>query len=113
MLFFFQNQIFSKNSLKNTIQVSNSLDPDLARQYVGPDLGPNCLHWLSADDARVTYELVMSVYSLITTSQCLLFVQPVKFKYFVHSIFLQYKNLQMRQVLTFECQYLLHIHAQV
>ena len=27
----------------NTIRVSNSLDPDQARHYVGPDLGPNCL----------------------------------------------------------------------
>ena len=27
----------------NTIRVSNSLDPDQARHFVGPDLGPNCL----------------------------------------------------------------------
>ena len=30
--------------------MSNSLDPDQARQFVGPDLGPNCLQRLSADD---------------------------------------------------------------
>ena len=30
--------------------VSNSLDPDQARHFVGPDLGPNCLQMLSADD---------------------------------------------------------------
>ena len=30
--------------------MSNSLDPDQARRIVGPDLGPNCLPWLSADD---------------------------------------------------------------
>ena len=35
----------------NTIWVSNSLDPDQARHYVGPDLGPNCLQRLSADIA--------------------------------------------------------------
>ena len=29
--------------------VSKSLDPDQALQNVGPDLGPNCLHRLSAD----------------------------------------------------------------
>ena len=29
--------------------MSNSLDPDQARQFVGPDLGPNCLQRLSAD----------------------------------------------------------------
>ena len=30
--------------------MSNSLDPDQARRFVGPDLGPNCLPSLSADD---------------------------------------------------------------
>ena len=30
--------------------MSNSLDPDQARQIVRPDLGPNCLPRLSADD---------------------------------------------------------------
>ena len=34
----------------NTISVSNSLDPDQARHFVGPDLGPNCLQRLSADN---------------------------------------------------------------
>ena len=43
---------FLKNSFRNTIRVSNSLDPDQARQKVGPDLGPNCLLRLSADDTR-------------------------------------------------------------
>ena len=28
---------------RNTIRVSNSLDPDQDRHSVGPDLGPNCL----------------------------------------------------------------------
>ena len=27
----------------NTIEVSNSLDPDQARHFVGPDLNPICL----------------------------------------------------------------------
>ena len=49
-LIFFHNQLFSKNYFRNTIRVSNSLDPDQARQNVGPDLGPNCLQRLSADD---------------------------------------------------------------
>ena len=30
--------------------MSNSLDPDQARHFVGPDLGANCLQRLSADD---------------------------------------------------------------
>ena len=28
--------------------MSNSLDPDQARHFAGPDLGPNCLQRLSA-----------------------------------------------------------------
>ena len=32
----------------NAIRVSNNLDPDQARQFVGPDLSPNCLQRLSA-----------------------------------------------------------------
>ena len=30
--------------------MSNSLDPDQARHFVGPDLGPNYSQRLSADD---------------------------------------------------------------
>ena len=41
---------FSKNSFRNTIRVSNGLDPDQDRHSVGPDLGPNCLQRKSADD---------------------------------------------------------------
>ena len=41
---------FFKNSFTNSIRVSNNLDPDQDRQVVGPDLGPNCLQRLSADD---------------------------------------------------------------
>ena len=32
--------------------MSNGLDPDQAQHCVGPDLGPNCLQKLSADDTR-------------------------------------------------------------
>ena len=41
--------------------MSNSLDPDQARRIVGPDLGPNCLPRLSADDTgrqRVKDDLI-------------------------------------------------------
>ena len=34
----------------NTIRVSNSLDPDQAKCFVGPDLGSDCLQRLSADN---------------------------------------------------------------
>ena len=42
IFFFFKK----KKKSGNTIRVSNSLDPD----FVGPDLDPNCLQKLSADD---------------------------------------------------------------
>ena len=32
------------------MRMSNRLDPDLARRFVGPDLGPTCLPRLSAED---------------------------------------------------------------
>ena len=41
--FFFLNQLFKKKTLQNIIRVSNSLDPDQARHFVRPDLGPGCL----------------------------------------------------------------------
>ena len=34
----------------NIISVSNNLDPDQAQHFVGPDLVPNCLQKLSADN---------------------------------------------------------------
>ena len=52
MLLFFSKSIFSKNSFRNTIRVSNSLDPDQAKNFVGPDLVPNCLQKISADNTR-------------------------------------------------------------
>ena len=42
--------LFSKDSFRNTIRVSNILDPDQDRHSVGPDLGPNCLQNLSEDN---------------------------------------------------------------
>ena len=48
----FQNNFFSKISFRNTIRVSNSLDPDHASHFCGPDLGPNSLQTLSADNTR-------------------------------------------------------------
>ena len=47
---FFKINFYFQNSFGNTIRVSNSLDPDQDRHCVGPDLGPNCLQRLSADD---------------------------------------------------------------
>ena len=55
--FFFQNKLFKKNifleyrhySFKPS-ECHTVLDPDQAQYFVGPDLGPNCLQKLSADD---------------------------------------------------------------
>ena len=33
-----------------TMRLSNGLDPDLDPHFFGPDLGPNCLQRLSADN---------------------------------------------------------------
>ena len=47
---FFSNLTFSKNSFGNTIRVSKVLDPGQARRFFGPDLRPNSLQRLSAED---------------------------------------------------------------
>ena len=49
---FFSKSSFLKNSFRNTIWVSNGLNPDQAWHFVGPDLGPICLQRLLADDTR-------------------------------------------------------------
>ena len=49
LLIFFKI-IFFERFFRNSIGVSNSLDPDQARHAVGSYLGPNCLQRLSADD---------------------------------------------------------------
>ena len=46
LLFFFFKSTFLKDSFRNVIRVSNSLDPDQARHYVGPGLVPDCLQRL-------------------------------------------------------------------
>ena len=47
---FSKSTFFSKISFRNTIGVSNSLYPDQARRFVGPDLDPNFFQNSSADD---------------------------------------------------------------
>ena len=51
MFFFvFSKSMFSENYFMNTFRVSNSLDPNQALSFVGPDLGPSCLQRLSVED---------------------------------------------------------------
>ena len=45
----FWKSTFLKNYFWNSIWVSNRLDPDQARHFVGPDLDPICLQMSSAD----------------------------------------------------------------
>ena len=54
MLYFSSSDFFQlfQKVLPGTLSVSNGLDPDQDR-HVGPDLGPNCLQWLSAYDKVV------------------------------------------------------------
>ena len=50
-LLIFSKLTFSKNSFGNTNTVLTSLDPDQAQHFVRPDLGPDCLQRLSADNS--------------------------------------------------------------
>ena len=47
---FFSKLTYSKNYFINIISMSNSLNPEQDQHSVGPDLGPNCLQRLSAED---------------------------------------------------------------
>ena len=56
--------------------MSNILDPDQARHFVGPNLGPNCLEMLSADNTskqrfnsialRMVKSLIIHIMALLT-----------------------------------------------
>ena len=65
--------------------MSNSLDPDQARRFVGPDLGSNCLSRLSADDTgrqrvKASYQLLKLCSSVCVGPQaCFLVTRPVLF----------------------------------
>ena len=49
---FFKVNFFEKFFQEHYQSVKQFLDPDQARHFVGPDLGPNCLQRLSADNTR-------------------------------------------------------------
>ena len=51
LLIFFKINLLEK-FFQDNIRVSNRFDLDQVRHLVGPDLGPNCLQKLSADDTR-------------------------------------------------------------
>ena len=55
-LYLSSSDFFSKSAFSKNYSVPNSLDPDQTQQFVGPDLGPNCLQRLSADDKSVHWQ---------------------------------------------------------
>ena len=74
-------KLFFKKILsdRNTIKVSNGLDPDQDRHSVSPDLGSNCVQRLSADDKRK----IQFSDQLVQYCLCLLYVLICKFSLFV------------------------------
>ena len=61
--------MFSKNSFRNTIKVSNSLDLGQTGPTFCPDLGPNYLQRLSTDDKNRRYQGKRMMNSLIGKPQ--------------------------------------------
>ena len=47
--------------------MSNNLDHDQARRFVGPDLGPNCLPKLSADDTGRQRVRMYAIYICVSS----------------------------------------------
>ena len=70
----------------NTIRVSKGWDPDQAQHFVGPDLGPNCLRRLSADDKVAASWQITNTEQLLDTT---FWLKPM-FKSTTFSIWLKY-----------------------
>ena len=95
---FFLEFTFSTKSFRNTISVSNCLDPDQDRHSVGPDLGPNCLQRLSADDESCRKQGKSS--HLITESVLMWMMPPYIYTLIKNLItvdVLQFRTLLARQ----------------
>ena len=71
---YFFKIIFFNKSFRIAIRVSNSFDPGQDRRFVGPDLGPNCLQRLSADDKFTASKERDKNHSLQPMSQKAMFV---------------------------------------
>ena len=50
LLIVFRTFNYSQTCFRYIIRVSNRLDPDLIRRFVGPGQDPNCLQRVSGDD---------------------------------------------------------------
>ena len=68
-LIFFAKLTFYENSFRNTVGVSNRLEPVQARPLVGPDLAPNCLQRFSADDFRLHWQGSVNITTLYTNQK--------------------------------------------
>ena len=80
--------------------MSNSLDPDQARQLVGPDLRPNCFQRLSADDTcrqRILYvskaittcnviKILSSLFCINKYFNTILSIMTIHFFYFTEKL---------------------------
>ena len=74
---FFSKSTFSKNSFRNTIKVSNSLDPDQTQSFVRLDLGRNCLQ--SYQQMKLASKDLMTVLDMIIFIMCTVRIKiPVK-----------------------------------
>ena len=72
--------------------MSKSFDPDQAPHFVGPDLGPNCLHRLSADDTsrqRAHFDLIKPMLTRRRTT-------VYYFIFFWHSLIFLFTNVKLR-----------------
>ena len=92
MLIFLSKSSFLKNSFRNTIRVSNSLDPDQARHFVGPDLGPNCWPRISADGASRQRVYNADANQIHLCACCMLSLTDFFFIYDLRSSFLYFKR---------------------
>ena len=60
LLIFLKINFFLKKSFRNIIIVSNSLEPDQARHYVGPDLGLNCIDYQQTTKVATDWKELLS-----------------------------------------------------
>ena len=89
LLIFFSKFIFFKNFFQEYHQSVKQFGSRLGRHFVGPDLGPNCLQKLSADDhrrhiAKESFRNATRVSNMLDTDQA----RPVVLVYSGSKLFL-------------------------
>ena len=83
---YFSKLIFSQNSIRNTIRVSNGLDPDQDRHTVSPDLGPNCLQKLSVTSKKRINGRIIKLFACLVIFPDSLSSADIFQNYFFHKI---------------------------